>query len=152
MFTPDGLHALPELQAGVVAPPGIACQDQPSTDASGDEFAATVCVIPSLAPLASQTFTWRFAIPPNFPGSPDLMTPALVDVAVAFVFPPVDTNPDNNVASVSAVVTAQADVAVTKTGPAAVVAGSVVSYFIRVLNNGSRRPRTSSSMIRSQPG
>ena len=47
-----------------------------------------------------------------------------------------DPVPGNNSSSVTTGVTASADLAITKTGPATVVAGSSVSYSLTVTNNG----------------
>ena len=129
---------LPELLIDIVAPPGITCPEVTFVGGgpdAGREFTTRLCTIPSLAPLASLTFTYRFAIPPDFPGSPDSSTPGLFNAVQGF--PPFDSDTGNNFDFIPIVVTPQADVVVTKTGPPAVVAGSVVSYFIRVSNSGS---------------
>ena len=137
MFGPGRTVEFPEFLSAVVPPPGIVCQDRPTRGTiSGREYTRPVCTIPSLAPLASLTFTWRFAIPSDLPGSPDSSTPALLNVANAIVSPSVDIDQSNNVAVVEVVVTPQADIAVDKTGPAAVVAGTSFSYFVTVSNNG----------------
>jgi uncharacterized repeat protein (TIGR01451 family) len=47
-----------------------------------------------------------------------------------------DPNAANNSSTVSTTVTPSADLAITKTGPATVVAGSNVSYSLAVVNNG----------------
>ena len=47
-----------------------------------------------------------------------------------------DPNAANNSSSVTTGVTASADLAITKTGPATVVAGSSVAYSLTVTNNG----------------
>ncbi len=47
-----------------------------------------------------------------------------------------DPNPANNTSSASTTVTASADLAITKTGPATVVAGGSVAYSLVVVNNG----------------
>ena len=65
--------------------------------------------------------------------------------------PDEDPDLDDLTAITSAAVTAQADVAVTKTGPAAVVAGNQMSYFVDVVNNGPSTARTSSQATRFRP-
>ena len=62
--------------------------------------------------------------------------------------PAVDSDLSNNFAVVQVVVTPQADIAVTKTGPAAVVAGTVFSYFVTVSNNG---PSTATNVVVEDP-
>ena len=47
-----------------------------------------------------------------------------------------DPTPANNTSTASTTVTASADLAITKTGPATVVAGGAVSYSLVVVNNG----------------
>jgi uncharacterized repeat protein (TIGR01451 family) len=136
MFSPE-LDAFPEFLAGLVAPPGIECPVRTAGADIEGEFSAPVCFIPSLPPVGSLTFTWRYAIPPDIPGSPNASTPALMHLAGAFLDQLFESEPGNNLATVEAVVTPQADVAITKVGPAAVVAGSRASYFVTVSNGGA---------------
>jgi uncharacterized repeat protein (TIGR01451 family) len=131
------LVAFPEFLAGFVAPPGIDCPERTAGVDINGEFIAPVCFIPSLPPLASLTFTWRYAIPPDYPGSPDTSTPALMHLTGAFLDQSFDSELGNNLAAIEAVVTPQADVAIIKVGPAAVVAGSLASYFVTVSNSGA---------------
>ena len=48
----------------------------------------------------------------------------------------VDSNPNNNTSTVNTTVSAQADLAVTKSGPATIVSGSNISYTLALTNNG----------------
>ena len=57
-------------------------------------------------------------------------------VAVAVVAPDTETNTANNTASDTDTLVPSADVAITKTGPAAVAPGQNVTYTITVTNNG----------------
>ena len=59
--------------------------------------------IPSLAPLESLVFTYRLALPPDFPASPDPATPGLFQSVQGIRFD--DSDGSNNFAFVPVVVT-----------------------------------------------
>jgi uncharacterized repeat protein (TIGR01451 family) len=58
-----------------------------------------------------------------------------------------DTNPNNDSASASTTINAQADVAVVKSGPATAVNGTDVTYTITVTNNG---PSTAANVVMTE--
>jgi uncharacterized repeat protein (TIGR01451 family) len=127
---------LPGLIQAVQAPAGSQCELQnvelPGTGQTGF---LPLCTIPVLAPGASRLFTVTVAIPADFLASAGA---SHITNTAAVVSASVDQHPDFDSlrAAVTSTVEARADVVVTKTGPAAVVAGNVVSYFINIANDG----------------
>ena len=86
------------------------------------------CPIASLAPGASATYSYTFAVPPD--ASFGLRNDAFVSAATA------DPVPGNNTASVNSAIVGSADVSVVKSGPGAVNAGTNATYTIVVANAG----------------
>jgi uncharacterized repeat protein (TIGR01451 family) len=129
---PDGLWR-PELIQNIQPPADSRCEIQPVLTPTG-EFAMPVCTVPLLTPGETRVFTVRLAVPPDYRSS---STAALTNAAI-FTFADVDDDPDSDdlVALATSTVMPQADIAVTKVGPTSVVAGSIVSYFIGVSNEG----------------
>src|SRR5262249_23434260 len=137
----------PELIESIQAPPGSTCVNQPVQE-STQAFVAPVCTVPFLPPGASRVFAVRLFIPADYhPQSPG--PPAITNAAL-FLSSDADQDPTplDNRGLVTSTLTFQADVAVAKTGPAAVVAGSQGSYFIDVTNRG---PSTATNVVISDP-
>jgi uncharacterized repeat protein (TIGR01451 family) len=88
------------------------------------------CTIPILSNGASAQFTITVAISPSTPDGTVITNTATASSDAA------DSNSANNTSSASTTVSASADLAVTKSGPASVVAGTNVTYTINVTNNG----------------
>jgi uncharacterized repeat protein (TIGR01451 family) len=86
------------------------------------------CSIGTFGSGASAQFTLTANIDPSFTGT-------LSNTAAIFG-PNADTNPGNNSATAVATVTASADLAVNKTGPATANAGTDITYTITLTNNG----------------
>jgi uncharacterized repeat protein (TIGR01451 family) len=92
---------------------------------------ATVsCSIASLAPSASATFSVVVHVASSTPNGSTISNTATVTSTTA------DPTPGNNSSTVATTISTSADVAVTKSGPAAALAGSNVTYTITVTNNG----------------
>jgi uncharacterized repeat protein (TIGR01451 family) len=121
---------------------------QPPADSQCD-FApggdAPRCIVPSLAPGASRTFTVRLAIPSDYQSVQTSGPPVFTNAAV-FETADSDTDPDDSdvVGLATAPLAPQADLVVTKIGPAAAVTGGEVSYFIHVSNGG---PSAASNVV-----
>lgn len=86
------------------------------------------CSIASMASGASATFTLTGHIPSNTPSGTTFDNTATVSSDA-------DPNSENNASTVTTTVSST-DVAVTKSGPASVTAGTNLSYTITVTNNG----------------
>lgn len=128
------INGLPrtELVQSVLAPAGSSC----TTTSEFPGFPSLpVCTIPLIEAGGSRVFTVRLAIPETFQVSAG--PPVLSNFADALTAG-FDSDPDlEDLTSItSASVVLESDVAVTKTGPVAVVAGNQVSYFVDVFNNG----------------
>ncbi len=80
----------------------------------------------SMTPADTVTYTVTLVAPP---------TGSLVNVAAAIAATS-DPNTANNTSSVSTSVTEQADIDVSKTGPASVDAGDTITYTVQVTNGG----------------
>lgn len=89
---------------------------------------AVSCSLASMASGASATFTLTGHIPPGTPSGTEFDNTATVSSDA-------DPSPENNASTVSTTVSST-DIAVTKTGPASVTAGSNLAYTITVINNG----------------
>ncbi len=89
---------------------------------------SVTCTMPLLATGATAPTITVLVTAPAQSGS--LSNTATVSSATA------DPNPANNISVASTTVTASADLAITKTGPATVVAGGSVAYSLVVVNNG----------------
>jgi uncharacterized repeat protein (TIGR01451 family) len=137
MFEINGLER-PDLIDGLDAPPGIACELRPFfSPVTLLEFLLPVCVIPELAPGASISFTQRVTLPADLqvippPGQPE----AVVSLAFLPQLTQPDPDPNNDAAFFGSLLASEADLTVTKVGPSSVLAGSQVSYTVRVVNNG----------------
>ena len=92
---------------------------------AGGQF---VCTIASLAPAASATFAVVVTV------NPDASGPVANTAAVSTTTS--DPNAANNTATTTATLGMTADLSITKSGPAAVTAGSNATYTITVANSG----------------
>jgi uncharacterized repeat protein (TIGR01451 family) len=109
-----------------------------ATQTSGPAFSCvgTVCTRATLAPLASATFDFTYAVPLGASGS--VTNTATVASTTA------DPVPGNNTATaITPIVPASADLAVTKTGPATIAGGTNVTFTVTLTNNG---PSTASNV------
>ena len=88
------------------------------------------CTIATLAAGASATFTVELKVDANTANGTTISNTATIASATA------DPTPGNNSSTSAASVTTSADVAVTKSGPASVVAGTNLSYDLTVTNSG----------------
>ena len=107
---------------------------------------SVVCTAPSLAPGATATFTFVFNIDPETtPGT------TFTNAATARTETP-DVNPENNTGTTSTTVPGSAaDVAVTKSGPAAAGPDTDVVYTI-VVRNGGTVAATNVTLTDTLPG
>jgi len=98
---------------------------------------------PAARARRTRVFTVSLAIPPDFAVSAGALE---TTNSAQLIGEDVDEDPDpgNSIGSVTATVQARADIQVEKTGPAAVVAGNVLTYFIDVSNNG---PSVATSVV-----
>jgi uncharacterized repeat protein (TIGR01451 family) len=108
----------------IVAPPGWSCV----TPAAGSSGSVT-CSNPVIPPGTS-----TFVIQGRVAASVASGTPITNGASVSATS--VDPNPANNGSSATATAQASADVRVTKTGPATVVAGTSITYEIMIANLG----------------
>jgi uncharacterized repeat protein (TIGR01451 family) len=131
------------LITGFTAPPGTICELRPYSTPGG-VTQLQFCDIPVLAPTASATFAVQVTIPSDFSLNHIRMV-GFVDEA-AFSGPDPDT--DDYVSEVITAIVSEADMSVVKTGPASVVAGSIASFFVRVVNNG---PSTADNVVVDDP-
>jgi uncharacterized repeat protein (TIGR01451 family) len=105
-----------------------------ATQTSGPAFTCAhaagvvTCTSASFAPASPAAFTIVAAIAPNASGS-------MVNVAEASS-PIADPNANNNRATVTTTLASSADLAVTKSGPASVTAGTNATYTVTLTNNG----------------
>ncbi len=86
------------------------------------------CTLGTLTPGQTVIFTADVQIPPgattSWPNTATVQTDS------------VDPNPNNDTATVSTTLTQSADVSVTKSGPATIVAATNITYTVDVTNNG----------------
>src|SRR5262249_3741564 len=125
----------PELIQAVLAPPDSPCVNQ-TVHEIGQAFVAPVCRIPLLGSGESRTFTIQLAIPPDY--RPQTTSPLAITSSALIVGSETheDPTPLNNRSVVTSTITPQADVAITKLGLPAIIAGAIASYFIDVTNRG----------------
>ncbi|HEY2093127.1 MAG TPA: DUF11 domain-containing protein [Thermoanaerobaculia bacterium] len=88
------------------------------------------CGVATLANSQSAQFTITVAVSPSTPDGTIITNTANASSNSA------DSNPNNNTSSASTTISAIADAAVVKTGPASATAGTDVPYTISVTNNG----------------
>jgi uncharacterized repeat protein (TIGR01451 family) len=131
----------PDLIQSIQLPPDVTCVDIFNTSATGQEFFAPACTVPVLGPSETRTVMVRIRIPPDHPASLDPSVPtAFTNIADAVTLG-ADDDPDSDdfLGITTATLAPQAEVGVSVVGPAAVQAGTVTSYFIRVSNAGPSR-------------
>ncbi len=104
--------------------PAFACTT-PAVGATG----TASCTIAALAAGASASFTLVANVPAATPSGPVINTASVTATTT-------DPSPANNSASATTTVAGQADVAITKSGPAAVTPGNDATYTITVANSG----------------
>ncbi len=85
------------------------------------------CAVGTLAPGSSLALGVTIATPP---------TPGVIDNTATVSATEPDPNPGNNTDPEPTTLVARADVAILKTGPASVTAGSALSYTLTIVNNG----------------
>jgi uncharacterized repeat protein (TIGR01451 family) len=107
--------------------PTFSCSD-PGAGNNGN-VSCSIGTIGQFAPGASAQFTLTATIAPSFTGT-------LSNTASIFG-PNADTNNGNDSATAVTNVTASADLAVNKTGPATANAGTDITYTITLTNNGT---------------
>lgn len=88
------------------------------------------CTIGSLGATQTTTFSLVLRVVPGAPTGSNITNAAAISSPIG------DPNGTNNDASSMATVQIGADVAVTKSGPATVAAGTTASYTVTVVNNG----------------
>jgi uncharacterized repeat protein (TIGR01451 family) len=119
----------PSGASGVVVsdptPPGLSF-----VSASGGGCSSFPCTIGALAVGPPVTITAVYNLPANYAGASPITNTASVTSAS-------DPNSGNNSSTVSTTVVAQADLGITKSGPASIVVGSNISYTITVTNSGA---------------
>ena len=117
----------PSTATGVVVsdptPPGLTF-----VSASGGGCTTFPCTIGALPVGPPVTITAIFNVPANYAGASITNTASVASAS--------DTNATNNSASATTTIASQADVSITKTGPASVTLGQNVSYTITVNNTG----------------
>ena len=112
---------------------------------TGDCITAFPCAlgtIPSVGP--PRVITSTFTVPASYTTPDPIVNTATVSTAAGTT----DPQPANNTATATVEVTASADVAITKTGPASVVPGTNVVYTITVTNAG---PADAASVVVDDP-
>lgn len=134
-----------DLITGFTPPAGVPCTVRPYFDPIRRvTINLRVCEIPTLAPGETSTFTVQVTIPHDFaPGRID--SDGFIDEAA---YGETDVDVDDYTSIVVTDIVAEADVAVAKDGPASAVAGSTVSFFLHVTNNG---PSTATDIVLADP-
>ena len=97
---------------------------------TGDCLTAFPCALGTVPAGATRTITATFTVPASYTTPNPIVNTASVATATT------DPVPANNSATVQTAVALQADLAITKTGPASVVPGTNVVYTITVTNAG----------------
>jgi uncharacterized repeat protein (TIGR01451 family)/fimbrial isopeptide formation D2 family protein len=100
------------------------------TSNAGDCTTAFPCALGTVPAGASRTITATFAVPANYVGAGPILNTAAVTTDTA------DTDPGNNSSQASTTLTRDADVSITKAGPALVSAGHLIVYTLTITNNG----------------
>jgi uncharacterized repeat protein (TIGR01451 family) len=113
-----------------------------ATPSQGTCTAAVSCNIGTIANGAMATFTIQASVSPATPNGTTLSNTATVSATTT------DPNPANNSSTSSANVINGADLSITKTGPASIVARQNVVYTITVTNNG---PSSATSVVVTDP-
>ncbi|MBO9664651.1 CARDB domain-containing protein [Dokdonella sp.] len=89
------------------------------------------CSIGTLANGASATITTTYSVPANYSGANPIVNTAIVSSDTP------DPDPTNNQGSAqTGVGPGNADLAITKTGPAAIASGGAISYTLLIVNHG----------------
>lgn len=138
IVTNNGPSAAPTTIATDQLPDGVTIRTPGIiTDAGSCGLVGRVvnCALGILAPGQSVTITVPFSVSPSFGPGP------LINTATASSDIP-DGTPANNTGSDTTVVSAYADLTVTKSGPVSVVAGDPFVWSIDVLNSGPSLART----------
>jgi large repetitive protein len=141
-YTITVTNAGPSTAAGVTltdpTPPGLVF--------ISTSCGAFPCALGALAPGASASVTATYGIPPTYDG-PD----PIVNRATAMATTPDPALANNNGAWATELSPNQADLSVTKTGPATVNAGGVASYDVTVTNAGPSAVAANASLVDSLP-
>ncbi len=131
--TATGVSVSDPLPAGTTFVSATGCTNTPSGP-------VVSCDLADIPPGGSASASITVAIDPSFTGTLDNTATVAADQA--------DSDSSNDSSTASTVVGAEADLAVTKTGPASAIAGSSVTYTVTVTNNG---PSTASSVSVDDP-
>ena len=110
-------------------PTGTTFVSATSSEGSCTGGGTVACLIGTLADGATATITVVVDVPPSFPPG------ALTNTATVSSSTP-DPNPANDTATTTAQVTDSADVALSKDGPAATVAGNAITWTVTATNLG----------------
>lgn len=121
VVTATGVNVTDALPAGTTFVSASGCTNAPSGP-------VVSCDLPDVAPGGSVNASFTVSIDSSFTGTLDNTASVAADQT--------DGDPSNNDSTASTTVGAEADLAVTKTGPATAVAGTQVTYDITVTNNG----------------
>jgi uncharacterized repeat protein (TIGR01451 family) len=130
----NNLGASPAANVMVNDPTPVGVAFQSNSGACTTPFP---CSLGTINPGGSASITSTYTIPANYTGS-SVSNTATVSTSTT------DGNPTNNSSTASVTVAQQADVGITKGGPAAVVAGQNITYTITVNNFG---PSSSASGV-----
>jgi uncharacterized repeat protein (TIGR01451 family) len=139
----DGPSAATNVVMVLLYPPDIDTSSGGSVPADwtcGFGSSSVECTIPTLAAGASAIFQRSVTVSANTPSGAVLVDDAIITSTT------VDPNLANNLASLALTISPGgpaprlADLAVTKTGPAAVAPGQNITYTITLTNNGPNAP------------
>jgi uncharacterized repeat protein (TIGR01451 family) len=133
----NGPGSAPGVVVADPTPPGLTF-----VSTSGACVTAFPCSLGTLANGESRTITATFAVPPDYIGPAPIVNTATVGSAA------VELDASNNAATTSTDVVPVADLAITKSGPVAVWAGSALYYTIGVTNRG---PSAATGVVVADP-
>ncbi|MGK2857493.1 MAG: hypothetical protein ACSLFQ_09825 [Thermoanaerobaculia bacterium] len=129
VYTTTVTNAGPSNAQAVVAqdptPPGLTFVSN-----SVDCVTAFPCNLGTIVPGATRTILSTFSIPANYAAPDPIANTATVTASTT------DPVPGNNSSTANTPLSPQADLSVSKAGPATIVPGERVSYTITVANNG----------------
>ena len=97
---------------------------------AGDCTSAFPCALGTLAPGVTHSIQVTYLVPATYTSPNPVVNTATVTTTT------VDVDPSNNTSAASTPLVINGDVGLTKTGPATVIAGQVVSYTMVVTNHG----------------
>lgn len=129
-ITNNGPSDAANVSLADATPPNTSFVSESQTSGPAFSCANGTCTIATLAAGASAQFTFVVKVNASTAAGTMITNSATASTTTT------DPTPGNNSGSATTTVTTQADLAVTKSGPAGAIAGSNVAYTIGIANNG----------------